>query len=377
MPDPTRLCVFVAAKSDPGRDPDKQVNEDAHGAAAIDGTFVAVVCDGMGGHASGQLASQAAVSTILKALAAASPNMPSRERLREAIGQASLHVHRLGGNIPVHQRPGATCVAISLHEDSAELAHVGDSRCYRWRQGQLEAMTRDHSVIELWIQAGQVPREQAHLHPDAHRITRALGIEPKVEVELRTIEKLVVGDRYLLCSDGLTDLVAETDLAVMLGRAVGLTQLAGDLVDLANQRGGHDNITALLLEVADSGCTDPGGAGPCFELTAPCVASATTEQFPMPPGRTDRTLPLGTVDRTVIMNEQVERTQNQAPALAVGKTQPLRQLDASRLEHRGADDHGGLPETGPAPPTLRLGLLLGIALILAGLAVLIGLFRHH
>lgn len=377
MPDPRQLSVFVAAKSDPGRDPEKQINEDAMGYAAIGGTLVAVVCDGMGGHAGGQIASRTAVAQILQGLAAASPERPSAERLHEALVQASAAVYRIGGDAPAQQRPGATCVALWLHADSLELAHVGDSRCYRWRNGKLEPLTLDHSVIQAWIQAGRVPKEQAHLHPDAHRITRALGIEPKVDVELRPSEALVVGDRYLLCSDGLTDLVLETDLTAMLGRGVPLPQLADELVALANQRGGHDNITVLLLQIADAGevgaIASPGG----YVLSTPRVAAIATEQFPMRSGPSARTLPIDAVDRTVLMPEQPEAPADRRAPLAARNTQPITlpgTLVAPTLLSRA---HRAEAESVQAPRPQRLWLTIGIALLLTGLAILFGLLRHR
>ncbi len=381
MPEPGQLCVFVAAKSDPGREPDKQVNEDAMGYRDIGGSLLAVVCDGMGGHAGGRLASHTAVDSILMGLATASPDRPTRERFSGAIVQASSAVHRIGGDAPTQQRPGATCVAVWLHLATLEVAHVGDSRCYRWRKGNLEALTRDHSVIEAWIQAGHVPRDQAHLHPDAHRITRALGIEPSVEVELRSTEGLLAGDRYLLCSDGLTDLVPETDLAAVLGRSAPLPQLTEELVSLANQRGGHDNITALLLEVADCSLAGslqvgPQGAAPCFALTAATVTAAVTEQVPLRPGVSERTLPLNALDRTIIMDERTELLAHQAAQSPIGKTQPLRRMDDPGAQPPAFVSHSMSERPAANPSPRQFWLLVGVALILIGFAIAIGVFRR-
>jgi PPM family protein phosphatase len=387
MPEPGQLLARVVAKSDPGRDPDKQVNEDAFGVTAIGGSLLAVVCDGMGGHAGGRLASHAAVDSILKELAASDPASPTRQRLQHAIVQASAAVHRIGGDAPAYERPGATCVALWLHAETLHVAHVGDSRGYRWRSGILLPLTRDHSVIEAWIQAGQVSREQARLHPDAHRITRALGIESTVEVELRPPEALMPGDKFLLCSDGLTDLVTEAELAEALGASRPLEELTDELVLLANIRGGHDNVTAVLLQVTDPTLVadplDPNASPPHYVLSTPAVLAVPTEQFEPCHARSAPTVSLETTDRTVLMDEVPANPPTQSSqsvptaGRAIGNTQPLIRVDVpATLQHRPkASNPMASPLVGQKPR--RIWLVLGITLLLIGFAIAYGLIRRR
>lgn len=369
----TDLRVSCAAVSDPGREPDKQVNEDAYGMAAIGGSLFAVVCDGMGGHTGGRVASHTAVETIQRTLLNADPTQPTRIRLNQAILAASAAVYRVGGDAALTERPGATCVAVWLHQSTLDVAHVGDSRAYRWRAGKLEALTRDHSVIEAWIEAGQVTREQAHQHPEAHRITRALGMSPHVEVELRKSDQLLAGDTFLLCSDGLTDLVTEADLASLLSRSCTLEQKATEAVALANARGGHDNITVVLLEATDA--AQPGvavgGAPMNVLLTTPAVSATATEQLGARPEPLDKTQALDRVDQTVLMDGP------QLPSAEANRTLPFAQvgtLGPATAPSPYATRPSSPPRVGPSPRQLLL--LVGITLLLIGFAILFGLFRR-
>src|SRR5512133_1546358 len=368
----TELRVSCAAVSDPGREPDKQINEDAYGMTAIGGSLFAVVCDGMGGHIGGREASHTAVETIQRALATSDPLHPTRIRLSQAIQTGSAAVHRVGGDAALDERPGATCVAVWLHQSTVEVAHVGDSRAYRLRAGKLEALTRDHSMIEAWIDAGQVTREQAHQHPEAHRITRALGMTPQVEVELRPSDQLLAGDIFLLCSDGLTDLVTEAELTSLVTGAGMLEQKAAQAVALANARGGHDNITVVLLEVTDAAQPNAAAGGSALNviLTTPAVNVTATEQVNARPNPVDRTQVLDRVDQTLLMDGP------QLPSAEPNRTLPFTQVGAIGSATRPAayaPRPSSPPRVGPSPRQWMF--LSGIALLLIGFAILFGLFR--
>jgi serine/threonine protein phosphatase PrpC len=241
--------VETAAVTDPGRDPDKQVNEDSHAVLVTPLGLLAVVCDGMGGHEGGQLASTTAIKTIETVLTASPPELPAVEGLRAAIEQANLAVYAIGDDTPTLSRPGATCVAFLLHSSVTEIAHVGDSRAFLLRDREVSRITRDHSVVQQMVDAGMLTEEQAQEHPDANRITRALGVGPQVEVELRGAPLVLQeGDVLALCSDGLSDLVHYRELAPHLGQ-LDLQAGCQALVELANARGGHDNITVVAVRV--------------------------------------------------------------------------------------------------------------------------------
>lgn len=379
------LQATCAAFSDPGRDPEKQINEDAYATTALQSSLFAVVCDGMGGHVGGRLASNTAVEVIQRVLASSDPLQATQLRLHRAIHDASSAVYRLGGESAAHERPGATCVAVWLHRDTLDVAHVGDSRAYRLRDGKLESLTRDHSVIEAWIAAGHVSREQAHEHPDAHRITRALGINPTVDIELRPTDSLLEGDQLLLCSDGLTDLVKDTELRDLMSRPSPLGQRVRDAVALANSRGGHDNITAVLIEVTRTSSVD-GTKRPTevaeptlvVELTTASVRLAATEQLPMQLDPLDRTVAIDAVDQTVMMDSP--RTQAGTVVGGVGaehRTVPFAQPAINAANPPNSEyafRPSSPPRVGLSPR--QLGRLVAIALLLVGLAILFGLLRR-
>ena len=245
------VVVDFAEASDPGLDPDKQTNEDATGSAETPLGFVAVVCDGMGGHSKGREAANVGVRTIVHSLMAESPESDPRLALKAAIERAAQDVYAVGGDAALEMRPGSTCAALMVHERGAEIAHIGDSRVYLIRNGTPSRLTRDHSMVQELIDQGSLKAEDAALHPDANRITRALGMAPHVEPELRSETfQLQNDDLLLLCSDGLTDLANDAELAQLANeQSTPLQALCKRYVSLANARGGHDNITVQLLHV--------------------------------------------------------------------------------------------------------------------------------
>jgi serine/threonine protein phosphatase PrpC len=242
------VVVDQAHLSDPGRDPEKQVNEDA--VLAIEAPFgvALAVCDGMGGHASGERASRAAVERIGEVLRSETTE-PLEHRLEVALERAHGDVYALGGELPIDQRPGSTAVVLALAGREAFVVHVGDSRAYRVRARKAERITRDHSVVEALLAAGAISPEQAEAHPDANRITRALGIAPEIEPELGPPLLLEVGDTFLLCTDGLSDLLSDAEIGEGVASAATPELACEQLVTLANSRGGHDNITVSVARV--------------------------------------------------------------------------------------------------------------------------------
>jgi len=236
-----------AERSHPGRDPDKQVNEDECARRETRFGHLCVVCDGMGGHAGGREAATLAVRTILETFERAADACLPAQVLCSAIEEANRAVHEMRTSEVGFGRPGSTVVAILMHAQGTEIAHVGDSRAYVIHEGYISRVTRDHSLVQELLDRGLLTREQATGHPDASRITRALGMAPEVEIELAPIAmKHTAGDAFVLCSDGLSDLVEDHEIhAIVVSEPA--DQAVVKLVDLANARGGHDNITVLVL----------------------------------------------------------------------------------------------------------------------------------
>jgi PPM family protein phosphatase len=283
-------AVEFAERSDPGRDPEKQVNEDVSAHAETAYGHLCVLCDGMGGHQNGREAAELSVKTILETFANAAvsapgsgvpstpPGVRGRELLREAIVAANARVAAMGG-MSKHARPGSTVVALLTHSEGAELAHVGDSRCYLLQGGQIFQVTKDHTVVQKMVDAQILSPAQAAVHPDANQILRALGTSNDVEVEVRAQSIPVVpGDAFVLCSDGLSDQVEAPEI-LRIALASPPAQAVEQLVDLANARGGHDNITVMILRAVDpsGGKREPAPTLAQTLFEAPAIA------FPGPP----------------------------------------------------------------------------------------------
>jgi protein phosphatase len=251
-PTPSLPVTEYAERSDPGRDPDKQVNEDACMHRETSLGHLCVVCDGMGGHAAGREAAELAIETIAHAFDYAVDDDAPTDKLRAAIAEANRAVFAMRTSEIAMGRPGCTVVAILMHAQGTEVAHVGDSRAYLVHEGQLSRVTRDHSIVQELVDRGLISLQQAARHPDANRITRALGMAPEVEAEVRPQPvPHVAGDSFILCSDGLSDLVEDEEMLSIVGSDPP-AQAVSKLVDLANARGGHDNITVLVLRARES-----------------------------------------------------------------------------------------------------------------------------
>jgi protein phosphatase len=288
--------IEEASRTDAGRDPDKQTNEDSCGHRETSLGHLAVVCDGMGGHLYGKEASQAALAAMFEVFDAAPPGSDPRDILRRSIEKANERVFAMAPVDAPSTRPGSTVVALLLHVDGTEIAHVGDSRCYLVHAGEVRQMTRDHSIVEQLVQRGVITPEQAKKHPDANRITRALGSAATVDVELQPTHAHVAADTFLLCSDGLSDLVEPKDILGLAGEPP--TQMAGRLVDLANARGGHDNITVMIIRARESAANAPAGVAPTIVQTyvqTPSPPATTTHddaKTSIPPPRRNFRAPL-------------------------------------------------------------------------------------
>lgn len=245
-------AIEYAERSDPGRDPEKQVNEDACGHRETRLGHLCVVCDGMGGHAAGREAAELALATIFEAVDRADATDAPAAVLRAAIEEASRRVFTMRTSEVAAGRPGSTVVALLLHAGGTEVAHVGDSRIYLVHEGQIFRLTRDHSMVQEMVDHGLLTPQQAAHHPDANRITRALGMGADVEVEVRAQPVAhVTGDAFVLCSDGLCDLVQDEEILAIVGSEPP-AQAVGKLVDLANARGGHDNVTVITFRAREN-----------------------------------------------------------------------------------------------------------------------------
>jgi PPM family protein phosphatase len=218
-----------------------------------------VVADGMGGAQAGEVASQLAVEEFHEPL----PDEGSaEERLIDRIRAANRRIYDLSRTEHEHAGMGTTLTAVYLDDDHLAVAHVGDSRAYIFRDGELGGLTQDHSLVAELVRQGKLTEEQAAEHPQRSIITRALGIEDDVEVDTWSYS-MRAGDVVLLCSDGLTSMIGERQIVQILRGEVSLHRAADQLIGAANDAGGRDNITVILfrLEEADPNRpTLPAGA---------------------------------------------------------------------------------------------------------------------
>jgi PPM family protein phosphatase len=223
-----------------------------------------VVADGMGGHSHGEVAAQIAVNAIRDFIAKTADRdttwpfgMDSRlERhsnlLKMAVRMAHDHVLRAISKDGSLYGMGTTVVGLLLAGSTAAVAHVGDSRAYRLRDGRLELLTQDHTWVNEQVVAGFLSKEQARSHPLKNVVTRALGGESDVMVDVRELE-VMDGDLYLLCSDGLTGMLSDSDIRDRLASGRTLHEICRSLINDSNARGGIDNVTVVLLAVEDDG----------------------------------------------------------------------------------------------------------------------------
>jgi protein phosphatase len=246
--------LATALLSDPGLV--RGNNEDAVAEDADIGLLV--LADGMGGYNAGEIASGIAVTTVIDTVRrqwptlrhgsvdAASGYSVEALTLKTAIETAHTTIHQVSQTQPQCAGMGTTIVVAVLHDDRIAIAYVGDSRLYRLRHGRLEQITRDHSLLEEMIARGHYSREDAERIVRKNIVTRALGVEPEVQVDL--IEDTVeVDDLLLLCSDGLCDMVSDETIGLTLKRyAANLETAAQRLVQLANDAGGKDNVSVVL-----------------------------------------------------------------------------------------------------------------------------------
>jgi len=320
--------VELAERSDTGRVRDH--NEDRAFAAA----HLVAVADGMGGALAGEVASQMAVEAIEAVRPPADP-----QTIRMALENANRAIRRMAAQDPSKAGMGTTMTAATLDGDGVSIVHVGDSRAYLWRGGELQRLTDDHSVVAELVRRGSLSPEEAENHPHRNVITRALGAEPDVKVDTYA-HALEDGDVLLLCSDGLYTEVPDPDVAQVLAGTPDLATAADALVDLANANGGSDNVTVVLARV---------GRGPAVQVDPTQIASD-TQEYP----------PITTPDGTRPTEERPNRTTK-----VIGGTGPPPRAGSEAAAPPRVLQRGGR-RRGPAP--VLVGVVVALALVVGAAA---------
>lgn len=257
-----------AVRTDTGRQ--RNANEDSYFTRAP----LFVVADGMGGAQAGEVASKAAVESFTGELREGSPE----RMLEETIAGANRTIHELARKDPSLAGMGTTTTAaiVDLEAETVAIGHVGDSRAYRLRGGRFEQLTRDHSLVEEMRRKGQITDAQAEDHPQRSIITRALGPEPEVQVDVQTVPAQD-GDVFLICSDGLTTMLDDETIGRILARATSLEAAVRALVDEANRAGGRDNITVVAFRVQDTAAPAAGNPQTGADEGTTLIGSAAEE----------------------------------------------------------------------------------------------------
>lgn len=242
------------ARTDPGRA--RENNEDS--VAFDEPTQTAVLADGMGGYNAGEIASGMATAFIksemsrwLTETGTGIKPKEVRRAMEICVDNANRSIFNSANSNAHYAGMGTTLVVGVFRDDKLVLGHIGDSRCYRLRAGVFEQITKDHSLLQEQIDAGLITPEQAATSSIKNLVTRALGVDEEVllEVNEHTVQ---TGDLYLMCSDGLSDMVTDEAIARIVGIEAPLDQKAKQLVDTANENGGRDNISVLMIELHET-----------------------------------------------------------------------------------------------------------------------------
>ena len=239
------MKMNIAQKTDVGRQ--RQDNQDNMSWLSLGGGELFIVADGMGGEAGGRMAADMAIAAIKESFEKG--GLPVIQLLKTSIEEANRRIHATGssGDLKYHKM-GTTVVVLFIKDDKAYIAHIGDSRIYRYRMGRLERLTKDHSQVQQLVDMGLIKPEDAEDHPDANVITRSLGSKPVVEVDIRPEpETILPGDKFLLCTDGLSSLVSDREIQAILAQQHPVTPTCDLLIQTALNKGGHDNVTVQLI----------------------------------------------------------------------------------------------------------------------------------
>ena len=239
----------------------RKSNEDSYTANLEHRLFV--VADGMGGHVAGEVASQIAASTMEEMLASSVINsVGPEEALRRAVESANARVYETQRAKPELAGMGSTLTALSFYHEHYYVVHIGDSRAYLYREGALDQLTRDHSLVWHLFETGVLRKDELSSHPQKNLITRSVGPHPQLEVDIETGE-VSEGDVYLLCSDGLTDVVSDSKIREILADPTKTPQQMGEtLVDEANLAGGPDNVTVVVVRLEPGNEQQPDTGAP-------------------------------------------------------------------------------------------------------------------
>lgn len=244
-----KFKIEIGNHSDIGRV--REINEDYFGSFQGDYGLLLIVCDGMGGHKGGEIASRISVESIRNHFEALGNSFNPVEELKASIQSANNTLIDTAKNDPSLDEMGSTVVITLLLDDKAYIANLGDSRIYLCRGAKIKQLTKDHSLVQQMVDSHMISSEEAKHHPKKNVITRSLGIGLQTEPEVSEGIKIDEGDIFILCSDGLTTFVNDNEI-LKIATNESVQDAANMLVQLANERGGEDNITVQIAKVTSN-----------------------------------------------------------------------------------------------------------------------------
>lgn len=235
----------VGVASDVGRQ--RKINEDGY----LIKEPVFAVADGMGGHSAGEVASAVALQTIEKQLQKIPEEQEIPDFLARSIQEANAAIFQKSTTEMEQRGMGTTLTVALLLKDRVYIGHIGDSRAYLLREDKLSQLTEDHSLVAQMVKEGMLSPQEAEIHPQRSVLTRALGVEPSAQIDI-CVSQIKPKDKILLCTDGLTAMLSDVEIEEILNTPRDPQSICKTLVDAANEHGGADNITAVLLEINEA-----------------------------------------------------------------------------------------------------------------------------
>jgi protein phosphatase len=302
------MRIVVGATTDIG-----QVREGNEDSFLVDDPLYAVA-DGMGGHRGGEVASNLALQTVQRLFDA------NEGTLTEQVEEANRAVFARSQEDRAVAGMGTTLTAVLVNDAEVRLAHVGDSRAYLFRDGQLQPLTEDHTLVRRMVIEGEITEAEAEHHPHRSILTRALGVDGDVQVDEGVIT-MQDGDRLLLCTDGLTGMVSDEQILSVLAEVKDPQEAVDRLVRAANHAGGIDNITAVIIDFVEDGGGRADGTKEAAKPHSPTVQRPTPVATPSPPERSDITIvrPIPEPPKGRASSSRPARSRTPAPRRPPGK----------------------------------------------------------
>ena len=328
------MQIVSASVSDRGLSEKRPQNEDSFLEIARRGIFA--VADGVGGAEAGEVASQMAMDILGEAFVNIPDGADAEDVMRTALQRANSAIHEMAAELPQLSRMATTVVALHLKGNIATIGHVGDSRLYRAdSDGKIHRETADHSVVAEEVRAGRMTEEQAENHPSKNIICRALGAEPTVEVELKTI-MFDDGTSFLLCSDGVTRHIGDSELQSFLASGAEPATICEHIRELCYERGAEDNLTAVILRAdAVDANAKTVSIEPNIHAEEPTIAAARSPFIDKAPAESDDEedlLEIGTADLSMPGESTAESNKQPEPTVTVKAADPFSAAVISRAD---------------------------------------------